>query len=57
MAELAAHNKNFVSIGLSPFFTSRGLHLRMSFDVVDLLDTTTCERINKKKAVDILEAI
>ena len=27
----------------------------MSFDIVDLLDTTTRERINKKKAIDISE--
>lgn len=29
----------------------------MSFDVVDFLDTTTRKRINKKKAIDILEAM
>ena len=27
----------------------------MSFDVIDLLDITICEQINKKKAIDIPE--
>ena len=49
MAEFAANNNNSASTKLSPFFASRGLHLHISFNVIDLLDTTTCERINKKK--------
>ena len=57
MAEFAVNNNNFLSTRLSPFFASRGLHPRMSFDVVDLSDTTTRERINKKKAIDISEAM
>ena len=57
MAEFAANNNDFSSTKLSPFFASRGLHLRMSFDIVDLSDTTTRERINKKKTIDISEAM
>ena len=57
MAEFAVNNNNFLSTRLSPFFASRGLHPRMSFDVVDLSDTTTCKRINKKKAIDFSEAM
>ena len=57
MAEFAANNNNFMSTRLSPFFTSKGLHPRISFDIVDLSDTTTRERINKKKAIDISEAM
>ena len=57
MAEFAANNNNSTSTRLSPFFASRGLHLRMSFDVVDLSDTTTRERINKKKAINISESM
>ena len=57
MAEFAANNNDFSSTRLSPFFVSRGLHPRMSFDVVDLSDITTRERINKKKAIDISEAM
>ena len=57
MAEFAANNNNSLSTKLSPFFASRGLHLRMSFDVVDFSDTTTRERMNKKKAIDISEAM
>ena len=57
MAEFAANNNDFAFTKLSPFFALRGLHLRMSFDVVDLSDKTTRERINKKKAIDISEAM
>ena len=57
MAKFAANNNDSNSTRLSPFFASRGLHLRMSFDVVDLSDTTTRGRINKKKAIDISESI
>ena len=57
MAEFAANNNDSLSTRLSPFFASRGLHPRMSFDVVYLSDTTTRERINKKKAIDISKAM
>ena len=57
MAEFAANNNNFASTRLSSFFASRDLHPRMSFDVIDLSDTITRERINKKKAIDISETI
>ena len=57
MAEFAANNNDSSSTRLSLFFASRSLHPRMSFDVVDLSDTTTRERINKKKAIDIFEAM
>ena len=56
MAEFAANNNESASTKLSPFFASRDLHPRMSFDVVNLSDTTR-ERINKKKAIDISEAM
>ena len=55
MAEFAANNNIFLSTKLSPFFTSRGLHSRMSFDIIDLSDTTIYKWINKKKAIDIFE--
>ena len=57
MAEFAANNNNSVSTKLSPFFASRGLHLQMSFDIIDFLDTITCEWINKKKAIEISESM
>ncbi len=57
MTEFAANNNVSLSTKLSPFFTSRGLHPRMSFDIVDLSDITTRERINKKKAIDISETM
>ena len=57
MAEFAANNNNSLSTKLSPFFTSRDLHPRMSFDIIDLSDTPTREQINKKKAIDISEAM
>ncbi len=57
MAEFATIKHVSSSTKVSPFFTSRGLHPRMSFDDVDLSDTTTHERINKKKTIDIFEAM
>ena len=38
---------------LSPFFATKGLHPRMSFDIVDLSDASTRGRIFKQKALDI----
>ena len=55
MAEFAVNNNNFSSTKLSPFFALRDLHPQMSFNVIDLSDTTTRKRINKKKAIDISE--
>ena len=57
MAEFAANNNNFASTKLSLFFTSRGLHLHISFDIIDFSDITTCKRINKKKAINISESM
>ena len=57
MAEFVANNNDSASTKLSPFLASRGLHPRMSFDVIDLSDKTICERINKKKAINISEAM
>ena len=57
MAEFAVNNNNSISTRLSLFFAKRGLYPRMSFNVVDLSDTTTRERINKKKAIDISESM
>ncbi len=57
MTKFMANNNISLSTKLSPFFTPRGLHLRMSFDVFDLSDTTTREQINKKKAIDISETM
>ena len=55
MIEFATNNNNFAFTGLSPFFALRGLHLQISFDIINLLDTITHEQINKKKAIDISE--
>ena len=38
---------------LSSFFVLRGLYLWMNFDIVDFLNITTHEQINKKKLIDI----
>ena len=53
MAEFAANNNESASTKLFPFFASKGLHPRMSFDIVDLSDASTRERIHKQKALDI----
>ena len=57
MAKFATNNNNFASTKFSPFFASKGLHIQMSFNIVDLSHTTTPERINKKKFIDISESI
>ena len=53
MVKFAANNNKLASTKLSPFFATKGLHFRMSFDIVDLSNASTCERIFKQKALDI----
>ena len=53
MTEFAANNNESVSTKLSLFFATKSLDPHMSFDIVDLSDTSTCERILKQKALDI----
>ena len=53
MAEFAANNNESASTKLSPFFATKGLHPHMSFDKVELSDTSTRERILNQKALDI----
>ena len=55
MVESAVNNNNSASTRLSSFFVSKGLHLRMSFDVIDFSDIITREQIDKKKAINISE--
>ncbi len=57
IAEFATNNNVSLSTKLFLFFTSRGLHLCMSFDIIDLSDTTTCKQINNKKAINIFETM
>ena len=53
MAEFAANNNESAFTKLSPFFASKGLHPYMRFDIVDLFDASSRERIHKQKALDI----
>ncbi len=53
IAEFKANNNELASTKLSPFFATKSLHPRMSFDIVKLSDTSTHERILKQKALDI----
>ena len=57
MAEFLANNNYFLLTRLFPFFTSKGLHLYMSFDIIDFSDTTIREQINIKKAINISEVM
>lgn len=57
MAEFTANNNESVSTRLFTFFTSKGLYQYMSFDVINLSDTTIRGQINKKKAINISETI
>ncbi len=53
MAEFDANNNKLAFTKLSPFFATKSLHPPMSFDIVDLSDANTRERIFKQKALDI----
>ena len=53
MAEFAANNNESASIKLSPFFATKGLHLRISFDIVELSDISTCKQIFNQKPLNI----
>ena len=53
MAECAANNNVSAFTKLFPFFTIKGLHPNMSFDIVELSDISICERIFQQKALDI----
>lgn len=55
MAEFTVNNNDSVSTKLSPFFASKGLHSRINFDIIDILDTKTRKRINKTNDIDILK--
>ena len=57
MAKFAANNNKSAFIKLSPFFASKNFYPHMSFDIIDLFDTSTSERIHKQKALDIVENI
>ena len=53
MAEFAANNNKLASTKLSPVFATKNLYPRISFDIVDLSNANTYERILKQKALDI----
>ncbi len=53
MAEFTANNNESASTKLSQFFAIKGLHPRLSFDIVDLSNASTHDRILKQKALDI----
>lgn len=57
MAEFAANNNSFLLARFSSFFALKGLHLRISFDIFDLSNILIRKRINKKKAIDISQAM
>ena len=53
MAEFAPINNESASTKLSLFFPTKGMHHHISFDIVDLSNSSTCKRIFKQKASDI----
>ena len=57
MIEFAINNIKSVFIKLSLFFTLKSLHLYKNFDIINFLNISTCKWINKRKIIDILEAI
>ena len=53
IAEFATNNNESASTKLSPFFATKGLHPRISFDIVDLSNAGTYERILKQRPLNI----
>lgn len=57
MVKFTANNNSSVFTKLFLFFVLRGLHLYISFDIIDLLDTRTQKWINKIKTIDISKSM
>ena len=53
MAEFLTNNNKSALIKFFLFFTTKVLHLYMSFEKVKLLDVSICNRIFNQKALDI----
>ena len=53
MAAFIVNNNELVSIKLFSFFATKSFHPRISFDIVNLSNTSIHERIFKQKALDI----
>ena len=47
MAKFATNNKKSFFIKLSLFFASKGLHFNISFYIIDFLNITIFNQINK----------
>ena len=45
MAKFVANNNELASTKLFSIFATKDFHPRMSFDIVDLSNTSTCEQI------------
>ena len=50
MAEFITNNNKLASTKLSQFFASQDLHSRISFDIVDLSNSSTCCQKVKRKS-------
>lgn len=57
MAKFVANNNKSAFTTLSPFFTSKNLYPRISFDIVNFSDITTSKQVNKGNAINILEVV
>ena len=57
MVEFAINNNKFAFAILSLFFILKCIYLCISFDIINFLYIITYKQINKKKVIDILEAI
>lgn len=57
MAKIVANNNKSAYIKFSSFFTLESLYLYINFEIVNFLDITICEQINKRKIIDILKNI
>lgn len=53
MTEFIVYNNKSASSKLSLFLATKGLHLCINFDKVDLINANICQRVFKQKTVDI----
>ena len=53
IAKFAANNNESASTKLLSFFATKSLHLRISFEKIELSNASTCKQILNQKALDI----
>lgn len=57
IAEVVTNNNKLISTNFSPFFTIKNWHPCISFDIIELSNTSICGQIFKHKTLHISENI